>query len=47
MALETSQVGDQLLRALPVGGAVATDIGRGSSWALHFTTHYRETFHVC
>ena len=26
MALETSQVGDQLLRAIPVGGAVATDI---------------------
>lgn len=26
MALETSQVGEQLLRALPVGGAVATDI---------------------
>ncbi|AFV51479.1 hypothetical protein [Stenotrophomonas phage IME15] len=26
MALETSQVGDQLLWALPVGGAIATDI---------------------
>lgn len=26
MALETSQVGDQLLRELPVGRAVATDI---------------------
>lgn len=26
MALETSQVGDHLLQAIPVGGAVATDI---------------------
>lgn len=47
MALETSQLGDQPLRALPVGGAVATDIVARQFMGLHLTTNYRETFRVC